>query len=141
MAELAASSPKRSRREIKRGEDGAAVKGSVPLQGTKKLWEPQVSRGSASAKQKSKYMQTWRNWQTRWIQVPVKAISCGFDSHRLHHIITLILIQSQSDDFFCRKPLIYKALRHFITKKTTNTNYIFKHRLSYFLPFYAIILF
>ena len=26
----------------------------------------------------------WRNWQTRWIQVPVRAISCGFKSHRPH---------------------------------------------------------
>ncbi len=26
----------------------------------------------------------WRNWQTRWIQVPVKAISYGFKSLHLH---------------------------------------------------------
>ena len=36
-----ASSPKRVRRTMKRGEDGAAVKISVPLQGTRKFWEPQ----------------------------------------------------------------------------------------------------
>ena len=29
-------------------------------------------------------MQMWRNWQTRWIQVPVKAISYGFKSLHLH---------------------------------------------------------
>ena len=28
--------------------------------------------------------QMWRNWQTRWIQVPVKAISYGFKSLHLH---------------------------------------------------------
>ena len=39
-----ASSPKRVLRTMKRGEDGAAVKVSVPLQGTKKLWEPQEDR-------------------------------------------------------------------------------------------------
>ena len=29
-------------------------------------------------------MRMWRNWQTRWIQVPVIAISCGFKSHHPH---------------------------------------------------------
>ena len=29
-------------------------------------------------------MQEWRNWQTRRLQVPVVAISCGFKSHFLH---------------------------------------------------------
>lgn len=29
-------------------------------------------------------MRTWRNWQTRRIQVPVVAILCGFKSHRPH---------------------------------------------------------
>ena len=38
---LTASSPKRSQCEMKRGEDGAAVKVLVPLQGTTKLWAPQ----------------------------------------------------------------------------------------------------
>ena len=28
-------------------------------------------------------MQEWRNWQTRRLQVPVVAISCGFKSHLL----------------------------------------------------------
>ncbi len=28
--------------------------------------------------------QKWRNWQTRRLQVPVVAISCGFKSHLLH---------------------------------------------------------
>ena len=35
-----ASSPKRVLRTMKRGEDGAAVKISAPLQGAKKFWEP-----------------------------------------------------------------------------------------------------
>ena len=26
----------------------------------------------------------WRNRQTRWIQVPVSAMTCGFKSHHLH---------------------------------------------------------
>ncbi len=30
------------------------------------------------------FMQEWRNWQTRRLQVPVVAISCGFKSHLLH---------------------------------------------------------
>lgn len=29
-------------------------------------------------------VQEWRNWQTRRLQVPVVAISCGFKSHLLH---------------------------------------------------------
>ncbi len=29
--------------------------------------------------------QKWRNWQTRRLQVPVVAISCGFKSHLLHN--------------------------------------------------------
>ena len=48
VAELAASSPKRSLWEMQRGEDGAAVKVSVPLQGTKKLWEPQEKQRGQS---------------------------------------------------------------------------------------------
>ena len=31
-------------------------------------------------------MQEWRNWQTRRLQVPVVAISCGFKSHLLHFL-------------------------------------------------------
>ena len=31
-------------------------------------------------------MQEWRNWQTRRLQVPVVAISCGFKSHFLHFL-------------------------------------------------------
>ena len=30
-------------------------------------------------------VQEWRNWQTRRLQVPVAAMSCGFKSHLLHH--------------------------------------------------------
>ena len=30
-------------------------------------------------------MQEWRNWQTRRLQVPVVARSCGFKSHLLHY--------------------------------------------------------
>ena len=30
-------------------------------------------------------MRKWRNWQTRRLQVPVVAISCGFKSHHSHH--------------------------------------------------------
>ena len=32
-------------------------------------------------------MQEWRNWQTRRLQVPVVARSCGFKSHLLHFFI------------------------------------------------------
>ena len=34
-------------------------------------------------------MQKWRNWQTRRLQVPVAAMSCGFKSHLLHYLIYL----------------------------------------------------
>ena len=33
--------------------------------------------------------QEWRNWQTRRLQVPVAAMSCGFKSHLLHFVICL----------------------------------------------------
>ena len=32
-----------------------------------------------------KVVQEWRNWQTRRLQVPVVAISCGFKSRFLHY--------------------------------------------------------
>ena len=35
--------------------------------------------------QQNTEMQEWRNWQTRRLQVPVVAISCGFKSHFLHY--------------------------------------------------------
>ena len=31
-------------------------------------------------------VQEWRNWQTRRLQVPVAAMSCGFKSHLLHSL-------------------------------------------------------
>ena len=34
-------------------------------------------------------MQEWRNWQTRRLQVPVVARSCGFKSHLLHSFFAL----------------------------------------------------
>ena len=30
-------------------------------------------------------MRMWRNWQTRWLQVPVAAMPCGFKSRHLDH--------------------------------------------------------
>ena len=45
FAELAASSPKRSLREMKRGEDGAAVKIARRSKPIKRFWVPQESRG------------------------------------------------------------------------------------------------
>ena len=47
-------------------------------------------------KQKANDMRMWRNWQTRWIQVPVKAISYGFKSLHPHHKETIILIRKIS---------------------------------------------
>ena len=44
---MRASSLKRRRWRMKRGEDGVAVKISVPLQGTGKFWEPQESEGQS----------------------------------------------------------------------------------------------
>ena len=34
-------------------------------------------------------VQEWRNWQTRRLQVPVVAISCGFKSRFLHYFFLL----------------------------------------------------
>ena len=34
-----------------------------------------------------KVVQEWRNWQTRRLQVPVVAISCGFKSRFLHYFL------------------------------------------------------
>ena len=41
-----------------------------------------VERHMRAARQE---MQEWRNWQTRRLQVPVVARSCGFKSHLLHY--------------------------------------------------------
>ena len=35
-------------------------------------------------------MQEWRNWQTRRLQVPVVARSCGFKSHLLHYFFSFV---------------------------------------------------
>ena len=40
--------------------------------------------GTARKKLRKQNMQEWRNWQTRRLQVPVVARSCGFKSHLLH---------------------------------------------------------
>ena len=38
-------------------------------------------------------MQEWRNWQTRRLQVPVVARSCGFKSHLLHSFLFQVHIK------------------------------------------------
>ena len=43
-----------------------------------------VERHMRAARQE---MQEWRNWQTRRLQVPVVARSCGFKSHLLHYFL------------------------------------------------------
>ena len=43
-----------------------------------------VERHMRAARQE---MQEWRNWQTRRLQVPVVARSCGFKSHLLHSFL------------------------------------------------------
>ena len=40
-------------------------------------------------------MRIWRNWQTRMVQVHMKAISCRFKSCYPHHILTCQSIQSE----------------------------------------------
>ena len=52
--------------------------------------------------------QKWRNWQTRRLQVPVVAISCGFKSHLLHrksldHIKAFLLSKFNLYDHHCIK--------------------------------------
>ena len=45
-------------------------------------------------------MQKWRNWQTRRLQVPVAAMSCGFKSHLLHLQSRKIGIRFSGSYFF-----------------------------------------
>ena len=45
--------------------------------------------------------QKWRNWQTRRLQVPVVAISCGFKSHLLHSQNPGEIEKSIFRDFCC----------------------------------------
>ena len=44
----------------------------------------------------------WRNWQTRWIQVPVKAISYGFKSlhpqNKKRHLYGVFSVFYYSDE-------------------------------------------
>ena len=44
--------------------------------------------------------QKWRNWQTRRLQVPVVAISCGFKSHLLHYNAKQTRFQMEAGLFF-----------------------------------------
>ena len=46
-----------------------------------------------------KVVQEWRNWQTRRLQVPVVAISCGFKSRFLHCFFVSVQIYSLT--FLC----------------------------------------
>ena len=50
-------------------------------------------------------MQEWRNWQTRRLQVPVVARSCGFKSHLLHYFLFTgsLDFTEVSRIFLCRK--------------------------------------
>ena len=43
-------------------------------------------------------MQEWRNWQTRRLQVPVVAISCGFKSRFLHSFYARNAVGSTATD-------------------------------------------
>ena len=45
-------------------------------------------------------MQEWRNWQTRRLQVPVAAMSCGFKSHLLHLFYLIPCARSDAQGFF-----------------------------------------
>ncbi len=52
----------------------------------------------------------WRNWQTRWIQNPVIAISCGFESH-LRHLFPISdrqLLEIQGEDEL--RSAVHKAI-------------------------------
>ena len=56
-------------------------------------------------------MQEWRNWQTRRLQVPVVARSCGFKSHLLHSFLFQVHIKPpqilDSAGFFTFHFLLY----------------------------------
>ena len=41
----------------------------------------------------TQHLRSWRNWQTRWIQVPVVAIPWRFESSRPHHTFNLTLLR------------------------------------------------
>ena len=75
---------------------GCAVVDFVRAKASKQNREPQTGRRVAAAKTiciwcdiagvfKIKYMRIWRNWQTRTVQVRMRAISCRFDSCYPHH--------------------------------------------------------
>ena len=55
-----------------------------------------VERHMRAARQE---MQEWRNWQTRRLQVPVVARSCGFKSHLLHYFFALVSRIGPVDQF------------------------------------------
>ena len=89
MRQIGSIEVERCRWQKKRGRNGAAVKIQRLLKKPHGFWEPQESRGARMPfphKQKNNLIFTrrWRNWQTRWIQVPVVAILCGFKSHPPH---------------------------------------------------------
>ena len=59
----------------------------------------------------------WRNWQTRMVQVHVKAISWGFKSLHPHQRRLIVLIREYlklSALFFCRKSLQDRGFRLFL---------------------------
>ena len=62
-----------------------------------------------------KVVQEWRNWQTRRLQVPVVARSCGFKSHLLH--------------FFCLN-MVNNIPQHLISKILRDFYYIAVREVS-----------
>ena len=68
-------------------------------------------------------MQEWRNWQTRRLQVPVVARSCGFKSHLLHSFFIVFLsrmplhsccemrVMQCMTYFFCASLQVYTPFR------------------------------
>ena len=53
-----------------------------------------------------KVVQEWRNWQTRRLQVPVVAISCGFKSRFLHYFFVFVQAGFCSIFIFCNRKKI-----------------------------------
>ena len=53
-----------------------------------------------------KDVQEWRNWQTRRLQVPVVAISCGFKSRFLHYFFIFVQAGFCSIFIFCNRKRI-----------------------------------
>ena len=75
-------------------------------------------------------MQVWRNWQTRTVQVRMRAISCRFKSCYLHHVEAKFALLRL---FLCKKVIRPLPCFSSFTKKShlsTKTNVTFLNNVD-----------